>query len=220
MQYDNIAERRILIFGDSNTFGYDPAHDGRYGETERYPRRLQALLGAQYAVLEEGLCGRTAVFDDPLTEGLSGLAMLAPLMLSHAPLDTLVIMLGTNDTKERFGCNAHMIATGFARLLDKALGTPAWRGAPDILLVAPSPVVPAYRTLMFCDEMGVGCAEKSAALAGELALVAAAKGIRFLDAGDIPGVGVHPLDGMHLTREAHAALADALAAALRAPVEK
>ena len=133
MDYENITERRILVFGDSNTYGYDPERDGRYGETERYPCRIQALLGPGWTVIEEGLPGRTAVFDDPVTEGLCGLSYLTPCMMSHAPLDTLVVMLGTNDTKERFGCNAYLIAQGIGRLLKKAADTDAWRDKPDIL---------------------------------------------------------------------------------------
>ena len=135
MDYENITERRILVFGDSNTYGYDPERDGRYGETERYPCRIQALLGPGWTVIEEGLPGRTAVFDDPVTEGLCGLSYLTPCMMSHAPLDTLVVMLGTNDTKERFGCNAYLIAQGIGRLLKKAADTDAWRDKPDILAV-------------------------------------------------------------------------------------
>ena len=92
MDYENITERRILVFGDSNTYGYDPERDGRYGETERYPCRIQALLGPGWTVIEEGLPGRTAVFDDPVTEGLCGLSYLTPCMMSHAPLDTLVVI--------------------------------------------------------------------------------------------------------------------------------
>lgn len=46
MNYSNITERRVLCYGDSNTYGYDPARDGRYGEDERYPRVLQHLLGS------------------------------------------------------------------------------------------------------------------------------------------------------------------------------
>ena len=71
MNYSNITERRVLCYGDSNTYGYDPARDGRYGEDERYPRVLQHLLGSEWAVIEEGLPGRTAVFDDPITETMN-----------------------------------------------------------------------------------------------------------------------------------------------------
>ena len=154
MDYENITERRILVFGDSNTYGYDPERDGRYGETERYPCRIQALLGPGWTVIEEGLPGRTAVFDDPVTEGLCGLSYLTPCMMSHAPLDTLVVMLGTNDTKERFGCNAYLIAQGIGRLLKKAADTDAWRDKPDILAVCPAPIVPAYESLVFRNALG------------------------------------------------------------------
>ena len=147
MDYENITERRILVFGDSNTYGYDPERDGRYGETERYPCRIQALLGPGWTVIEEGLPGRTAVFDDPVTEGLCGLSYLTPCMMSHAPLDTLVVMLGTNDTKERFGCNAYLIAQGIGRLLKKAADTDAWRDKPDILAVCPAPIAVSYTHL-------------------------------------------------------------------------
>ena len=215
MKLCDIPERRILVFGDSNTYGYDPATDGRYGEAERYPRLLQALLGPRYAVIEEGLPGRTAVFDDPVTEGLCGLSYITPCMMSHAPLDAVVIMLGTNDTKERFACTPELIAQGLRRLAEKAMHTAAWRASPDVLLVAPAAIVPEYRERMFCGAMGAGCAERAARLAPELKKQAALIGARFWDAGSIPGVCVHPLDGMHLTREAHAALANSLVQALK-----
>ena len=82
MDYENITERRILVFGDSNTYGYDPERDGRYGETERYPCRIQALLGPGWTVIEEGLPGRTrravrpflpyALYDEPCALGYTG----------------------------------------------------------------------------------------------------------------------------------------------------
>ena len=100
MNYENMTRRRVLCFGDSNTYGYDPARDGRYGDDERYPMVLQDLLGDGWSVVEEGLPGRTAVFDDPITEGMNGLRVITPILMSHAPLDTVTIMLGTNDLKE------------------------------------------------------------------------------------------------------------------------
>ena len=121
MNYENMTRRRVLCFGDSNTYGYDPARDGRYGDDERYPMVLQDLLGDGWSVVEEGLPGRTAVFDDPITEGMNGLRVITPILMSHAPLDTVTIMLGTNDSKERFGCNSYLISQGIVRLVKKAL---------------------------------------------------------------------------------------------------
>ena len=119
-------------------------------------------MGEPYQVVEEGLCGRTAVFEDPLNEGLSGLAPLASILMSHSPLDLLVVMLGTNDCKERFSANAQNIADGLLRLVNKARTIAAWRDAPRILIVAP--IVMDHRmekAPVICDEMGRGSVDKS-----------------------------------------------------------
>ena len=217
MNYSNITERRVLCYGDSNTYGYDPARDGRYGETERYPRVLQALLGSEWAVIEEGLPGRTAVFDDPITEAMNGLKTINPVLMSHAPLDTVTIMLGTNDSKARFGCNSYLIALGITRLVKKALRTDCWRdnAHPDVLVIVPPSITPEYDKLKFRDEMGPGCHERCAGIAAQLEpMLQGIPGVRFLDANRLPGAGCSPLDGMHLTVEAHKAVAEALQKAL------
>ena len=170
MNYENMTRRRVLCFGDSNTYGYDPARDGRYGDDERYPMVLQDLLGDGWSVVEEGLPGRTAVFDDPITEGMNGLRVITPILMSHAPLDTVTIMLGTNDSKERFGCNSHLISRGIVRLVKKALHTECWRdnARPDVLVIVPPSITPEYDHLIFKDAMGTGCHERCAGIAAHL----------------------------------------------------
>ena len=70
--------KRILCFGDSNTYGTRP-NGGRFDEQTRWPMRLQSLLGEGYAVIEEGFGGRTTVFDDPVEGGYkSGSARTTP----------------------------------------------------------------------------------------------------------------------------------------------
>ena len=93
---------KVICFGDSNTYGYcnegDSADPGeRFNEEERWTRLLQKKLGDDYLVIEEGLNGRTTCFEDPLREGLKGLDYISPCLRSHAPIDKLIIMLGTND---------------------------------------------------------------------------------------------------------------------------
>ena len=61
-------KRRILCFGDSNTYGTNPVGP-RYGEDARWPTLLQMLLGEGFRVLEEGFGGRTIAFDDPVEGG-------------------------------------------------------------------------------------------------------------------------------------------------------
>ena len=221
MNYENIKERRVLCFGDSNTYGYDPARDGRYGLEERYPTVLQSLLGDDWRVVEEGLPGRTAVFDDPITEGMNGLRVITPILMSHAPLDTVTVMLGTNDSKERFGCNSYLIAQGIVRLVKKALTTECWRdnARPDVLVIMPPCITAEYDKLMVRDAMGTGCHERCAGIAARLEpMLRDIPGVRFLDANTLPGAGCSPVDGMHMTAESHMALAHGLYKELTATV--
>ena len=109
-------KKHILCLGDSNTHGYcaDPNdcadHGIRFNEDERWTCRLQKALGDEYLVTEEGLSGRTTVFDDPLYEHLSALDYLYPCLKSHEPVSLLIVMLGTNDTKQRLGANAYALS--------------------------------------------------------------------------------------------------------------
>ncbi len=176
-------------------------------------RRREKYLGNGYIVREEGLSGRTTVFEDPLFEGLSGLSAIFGCLMSHEPVDLLIIMLGTNDTKERFGCNAENIAKGLERLTKKAQSvTDAWRNnKPNILLVAPAPIEEGYASTFVVNEMGNGCVEKSRQLAFYYERTANLTHCHFMDAGKIPGIRMHPNDYMHLTEESHDLLAKALA---------
>ena len=205
MNYENMTRRRVLCFGDSNTYGYDPARDGRYGDDERYPMVLQDLLGDGWSVVEEGLPGRTAVFDDPITEGMNGLRVITPILMSHAPLDTVTIMLGTNDVKERFGANAACIGAGMERLLLKVKSVDCWGGkAPNILVVAPPPIGAGFHDAV----MGDGCVEKYAGVAEQFRIICARQNVHFLDAKDCE---FNQVDFMHLTCKGHAQLAEMLA---------
>ena len=85
-------KKRILCFGDSNTWGYMTS-GGRFDEETRWPMRLEKLLGPEYTVIEEGFNGRTCVFDDPIEGGYkSGLTYLPPCVMSHSPLDLVILM--------------------------------------------------------------------------------------------------------------------------------
>ncbi len=196
-------KKRILCYGDSNTWGYDAFTDGRFPDEVRWTGQLASFLGQEYTVIEEGLCGRTTVFEDPLNEGMSGLSYLYPCMMSHSPLDFMVVMLGTNDCKARFGLTPRNIACGMKRLLIKAQQIPAWRETPRILLVAPGPIEPECEMSFVGEEMGI-CSERSKGVAKEYRKIADEPHVDFLDAGDF--VKMNTLDYMHLDKDSHGIL--------------
>ena len=96
----SIMKKRILCFGDSNTWGYNGENGERFDEYIRWTGRLQRLLGSEYTVIEEGQNGRTTVWDDPIENRLAGLTYLWPCMESQSPFDLIIIMLGTNDNDQ------------------------------------------------------------------------------------------------------------------------
>ncbi|MGZ2257267.1 SGNH/GDSL hydrolase family protein [Roseobacter sp. A03A-229] len=175
----------------------------RHARALRWPNVMAKKLGAGWEVIAEGHPGRTAVFDDPI-EGShkNGQAALPVLLESHRPLDLVIVMLGTNDLKARFGQSAHDIALGLRRLaLDIATcdSGPGGR-APEVLLAAP----PCTKEAGVLAETFAGAEEKSAELPGLLAAVAVRQSVHFADMDAV--ADVDPVDGVHLSADAHAAI--------------
>lgn len=200
-------EKTIVCFGDSNTWGYNAATDGRFDRNTRWTGLLAAKLGNSYRVIEEGLSGRTSVCDDPLFEGLCGYSYIYPCLLSHSPIDLVIIMLGTNDTKERFGLTAYNIAQGIVRLAVKAKQSGAGVDGkpPEVLVVAPPPIGEQYKETDIGKPMGAGCSEKSREVAEHLAALLKQTDIHFADSKD--QVCMNEIDYMHLDEDGHQRMA-------------
>jgi lysophospholipase L1-like esterase len=166
-------------------------------------------------VVEEGLPGRTAALFDPAWPHYTGLPYLLPALESHAPLDAVAIMLGTNDVQERYGRSAAGIAHDIAGLVETAARSACGPGggAPYVLLVAPPPIG-ALTDALAEASYGPG-AETARALGPLLASVAggAPFACGFLDAGAVTTVSA--ADGVHLDRSGHEALGRAAADVLR-----
>ena len=205
-------KKHILCLGDSNTHGYcaDPKDcaDGgiRFNEDERWTCRLQAALGSDYLVTEEGLSGRTTVFVDPIHESMDALSVLYPILKSHECIDLLIIMLGTNDVKERFAANEYVIGAGMERLIQRAKTIDCWgTQKPNLLVVAPPRIGDGFHDAV----MGNGCVERSRGVAEQFRIVAERNQVHFLNAADCE---FNQVDFMHLTRKGHVQLAEKLAA--------
>ncbi len=206
-------KKHILCFGDSNTWGYASPEGERFADSVRWPRQLARLLGEDWLLAESGLNGRTTVFDDPLGEGMSGLAHLLPIMSAHAPLSLMVVMLGTNDCKQRFAATPQNIALGLARLIRKAQQAECWADESRVLVVAPMVMDQRLYHTEARDGMGEGAVEKSQQLPRLFRQVAEDLGCGFLDSNGL--VTANPRDWMHLDAASQAPLARAVYDAVR-----
>ncbi|CAN5899598.1 SGNH/GDSL hydrolase family protein [soil metagenome] len=202
--------KRVLLYGDSNTWGYAPGSGVRFAEGVRWSGVLAQALGDEVRVVEEGLNGRTTVFDDPFEHGKNGKTYLQPCLASHRPLDLVVLMLGSNDLKHRFGLSAFDIGEGMRSLAELVLASKAglYETEPQLLLVAPPHLNPEG-----LGEAFEGGVEKSRDLARYYLQVAEELSCHFFDAATV--VASSPLDGVHLGEQAHRDLGVALAEQVR-----
>ena len=202
--------RTVLCFGDSNTWGYDPETTPRFPRDVRWPGRLQAALGEEWHVVEEGLSGRTATLDSPVAIGRNGLSYLVPCLHSHAPLDAVLIALGTNDLAERYSLTATDVARASALLAHIVTTSEAGidGGAPLPILVCPPRVGDAT-----FEEDWAGAPAKSALLPERFRAVAEECGFELLDLGEVTRFS--DVDGIHLDAPGHAAVAELVERELR-----
>ena len=205
--------RTILCYGDSNTRGFDPETGGRFPEDVRWPGVLRMKLGEDYRVIEEGLSGRTTVWDDPI-EGVhkNGRTYLRPCLESHSPVDLVTLMLGTNDLKSRFGNSASDIAQGAAQLSEMVSrsGCGPGGGAPVVLLISPPPVA----ALTDLAQMFEGAEGKSRQFSEHYERFAEQYGCEFFDASTV--IVSSDVDGIHLDAGEHRKLGEAITARILA----
>ena len=208
--------KTIMTFGDSNTYGTPPAHargeNRRFDASIRWPCVMLETLGDGYALIEQGLPGRTTVLPDPVMGlHMDGQIGLRIALESHGPIDLLTIMLGTNDAQTHHARSAAQIVGGLAALLAIARSEPypQRHGGFDILLIAPPPLIEegTYKDTL------LGGAAKTGAFATLIRELADHWGIAFFDAGEI--ISTSPVDGVHFAAESHVSLGKALADKVR-----
>ncbi len=214
-----IIMKNILCYGDSNTHGTVPIDfdimekasvlsDFRLPYEKRWTGILQKELGNSYLVIEEGLNGRTTVWDDPV-EGLhkNGFKYLVPCLESHAPLDLVLLMLGTNDLKTRFSVSAYDISLSIGVLVRtiQASGSGPGGKAPQVLIMSPAPI----GRLTHLAGLFSNGVEESYKLAGYYKKIAKLYGCHFFDVGKL--IKTSDLDGLHFCESDIAKLGKELA---------
>lgn len=207
-------KKNVLCFGDSLTWGWVPKENAvpteRYPSSVRWTGLLAEKLGEEFTVIEEGLSGRTTGVDDPTDSRLNATTYLPSCLATHLPLDVVVLMLGTNDTKAYFHRSAFEIATGVSVLLGQIATSAGGVGtaypAPKVLLVSPPPL--GNITNPWFEELFAGGQEKTAEFGQLYKAVAEFMGVAFLDAGTV--ISTDGVDGIHFTPQNNAELAEAI----------
>ena len=203
--------KTILCYGDSNTRGYAPGTGERFPRDVRWTGVLRRELGDGYQVIEEGLDGRTTVWDDPIEGYKNGKTYLIPCLESQRPIDLVVMMLGTNELKMRFSLSAYDIAEGVRVLVDivqKSESGPDG-GPPKLLLLAPPPVA----RLTEFEEMFEGAEAKSRRFSEHYRRIAEEQECEFFDTSQV--IVSSDVDGIHFEAGEHQKLGQTVADLVR-----
>ena len=198
--------KQILCFGDSNTWGLIPATRKRYPWGVRWTSILQEKTKKDdVRIIEEGLCGRTTVFEDELRTGRKGTAVLPMILESHSPLDEVIIMLGTNDCKRAYNVSAEVIGKGAELLISQVK---AIQPQSKILLVSTIDLGDEVWKSEFDPEFSKESVAVSKQLKNVYEKVAEKENVYFLAASDFAKSSKKDME--HLSPEGHAALAEAI----------
>jgi len=196
--------KNVLCFGDSNTWGYDPATQTRFSKKIRWTGVLQELLGSNYNIIEEGLNGRTTNVDEKHEHGLgyfrpyrSAMDLLSVLIETNSPLDLIIVMLGTNDMKSNFNQSADMIADNM-RLVCESIISNDYFQSKSIVLISPTHINENSPNLL---DSFIGTTEKSQSFSHSYKQIADDLNLYFLDASNY--VITNEIDGLHWDEHQH-----------------
>jgi len=199
---------RILCIGDSNTWGFHPKDEQRI--KKRWTKVLAELM-PENEIVEEGMNGRTLLSVDPLIPERCGIAGLKMLLMSHKPIDCVVLMLGTNELKTFFECSASYIAEGVREFIKVILDPELWQrfNVPRLLVV--SPVLIREELIINGDVFG-DFDEKSVLesklMADAISKVCNEYKVDFMNAADYAKASI--IDNIHMDEENHGKFAEAV----------
>lgn len=203
----NDSAKTIVCYGDSNTWG-SVSKGGEIKERTRYPRSvrwtgvLQKLLGDDYEIINEGTSARTFVVKDEEKPERIGITHLRSILKTNAPIDLVIVALGTNDTKGRYGLSAETIANH----LEQTIQLIHEEGIKNILVICP--LLPILNSVGKFYEDFENSLEKISKFPELFKKVSDNYNCRFLNAADY--ITPSNKDGLHLEPEAHAKLAEVL----------
>ncbi|MDO5399031.1 MAG: GDSL-type esterase/lipase family protein [bacterium] len=195
--------KKILCFGDSNTWGHNPIDCSKLEMP--WPAVLRKLL-PDCEIIENGVCGRTTVFDDPTAAGKNGITAFRELIRNNERADLAVIMLGTNDTLNFYDCDASGSAEAVRSFVRE------WKEAFNdsrVLVISPIEIKEsALAHPIFGTLYNKSSIEKSKAFAEYYSKMAEEENVYFMDAAK--AAEASDIDGIHMIPAEHEKLARAV----------
>lgn len=200
-------EKKILCYGDSNTWGCSPYDSSRYDENTRWPMVMQHILGNDYSVIEEGLNGRTVLNLSPVNITANGIEWISHVIRECVPVDIVIISLGINDVFIAEEKSLNDISSGVERIINIIRNYQSSQSLqiPDIIIMSP----PSYNEEVEGSRFFELQINKLKVLPETYRALALKENCFFFNAADF--LKGSDIDGSHLEAESHVLLGTKMA---------
>lgn len=195
--------KKILCFGDSNTFGYNPHNGSRYNEDSRWTGILKSLCKGKFKIIEAGCNNRTAFSNNPDGIQFTGYKVL-PEYLKQI-YDTIIFAIGINDLQKFYNPTLEEFETGIENLIKKIK---EYLPDSNIIILSPSHITENILNSNFRFMFNEKSIEKSKQITPIYEKIANKYNCKFLDLNKI--VAPSKIDGLHYGIEEHKKIAQSI----------
>lgn len=195
--------KRILCFGDSNTYGYNPHNGNRYDKNTRWTGVLQKLAGENYEIVEAGGNNRTAFSDNPDGIQFTGYKLLPEYLKEN--YETIILAIGINDLQRCYNPTIEEFENGIRFFV--SIAAEQARGS-NLILLSPSHInenILKSNFRFLFDEISI---EKSKKITPIYEKIAKEYNCKLLDLNKL--VNTSKIDGLHYEAEEHKKIAESV----------
>ena len=195
--------KKILCFGDSNVYGFNPSNGQRFSEKARWTGILKTLCKDKFEVIEAGCNNRTGFKDNPTGFEQTGYKVL-PTILSNN-LNFVILAIGINDLQYSYNTSLDEVKQGLKNLIEI---TKTCAPNAKIIIVSPTAISNDIKKSFFRTLFNTDSIEKSRSLATIYFECAQDYNCDFIDLNTIAKVS--SFDGLHYTEDEHKKIAFAI----------
>lgn len=196
--------KKILCYGDSNTFGFNPKDGSRFDENTRWTALLQKNLKNNCRIIEEGMCDRTGFIDNPKGFLYSSQRHFPELLSKSDRFDIIILAIGTNDLQFQYNISTDAVQQGLMNLISAAKNK-----AEKIIIIPPvilnESILNGYFKIQF-DKMSI---IKSKEIGAVYRKLSNDFNCRYFDINKY--VQPSDTDGLHYDEASHKIIAEKLA---------
>ena len=194
---------KILCFGDSNVYGFNPETAKRYDENTRWTGLLQKKVQDIAILIEAGCNNRTAFSDNPMGIEYTGYKILTKYLTDD--LTTIILAVGINDTQKKYKITKQIIMDGMRNMI---FNCRQYSPNAQIILISPNEITNHILDSNFSTLFNEVSIEKSTWFSAIYKQIADDYKCTFINLNDY--VSTSEIDGLHYNSQQHKIIAEVL----------